>query len=52
MTTEKQLIQTYIQQLSEKEKKAYELAIAQLETSFDISKSIGFLEYKKQQTNK
>tara|TARA_B100000424_G_scaffold242933_1_gene212110 strand:+ start:300 stop:452 length:153 start_codon:yes stop_codon:yes gene_type:complete len=46
--TEQELIKRYVEQLNEKEKKAHEIAIALLESSFDISKSIGFLKYKQQ----
>tara|TARA_Y100000992_G_scaffold164477_1_gene110424 strand:- start:4680 stop:4832 length:153 start_codon:yes stop_codon:yes gene_type:complete len=44
--TEKELIKRYIEQLDEKEKKAHQIAIELLESSFDVSKSIGFLKYK------
>ncbi len=43
---EKQLIQKYISQFNNNEKLAYEIAKQHLETSFDISRSIGFLEFK------
>tara|TARA_B100001063_G_C16753616_1_gene551794 strand:+ start:2021 stop:2215 length:195 start_codon:yes stop_codon:yes gene_type:complete len=46
---ETNLIKQYIAQLNENEKIAYEIAKEHLETSFDISKSIGFLEFKKKQ---
>ena len=49
--TEKQLLDDYIKQLNEKEKKAYEIAMTQLESSFDIRKSIGFLKYKENNSN-
>jgi hypothetical protein len=39
-------IEQYIQQLSEKEKIAYAIAISILGTSFDISKSSGYLKKK------
>ncbi len=38
-------IQNYINQLNEKEKKALSIAKEHLETSFSISKSIGFITY-------
>ena len=38
-------IQNYINQLNEKEKKALSIAKEHLETSFNISKSIGFITY-------
>ncbi len=46
---ETRLIKEYIHQLNENEKIAYKIAQEHLETSFDISKSIGFLEFKKKQ---
>ena len=50
--SEKHLIENYIKQLNEKERKAYEIALVQLESSFDISKSIGFLQYKQKISTK
>ena len=47
-TTE--LVQRYIAQLSPTEKIAYEIAVEKLESSFDIEKSIGFLEFVKDQS--
>ena len=44
---ETNLIKQYIAQLNENEKIAYEIAKEHLETSFDMSRSIGFLEFKK-----
>ena len=44
-----QLIEKYIQSLNEKEKQAIEIAKNHLESSFDIEKSIGFIEFKKTQ---
>jgi hypothetical protein len=41
------LIEKYINSLSKIEKTALEIASKELETSFDIEKSIGFLEFKK-----
>ena len=41
------LVQQYMEQLSDTEKRALIIAHQQLETSFDIEKSIGFLEWKK-----
>ena len=40
-------MEEYIQSLSEKEKKAYEIAKQQLGMSFDLKKSNGFLQYCK-----
>jgi hypothetical protein len=39
----------YIETLSEREYKAYMIAKSHLETSFDLEKSIGFKEWKKNQ---
>lgn len=47
-TTE--LVQRYIAQLSPTEKIAYEIAVEKLESSFDIEKSIGFLDFVKDQS--
>ena len=38
-------IQNYINQLNEKEKNALSIAKEHLDTSFNISKSIGFINY-------
>lgn len=38
----------YIQSLTDKERKAYEIAKEHLQTSFNIEKSIGYIEYKKE----
>lgn len=42
----------YIQQLTPKERKAYEIAKSHLKTSFDLEKSIGFKEFMKKMTKK
>jgi len=39
----------YIETLSEREYKAYMIAKSHLESSFDLEKSIGFKEWKKNQ---
>ncbi len=45
------LINEYIKQLSSTEKKALEIAKRNLESSFDIEKSLGFIDWmKKNQT--
>ena len=44
--SEQKMIDMYIEQLNVNEKKALEIAKENLETSFDISKSIGFLKFK------
>jgi hypothetical protein len=43
----KELVEQYIAQLTPSEKIVYDIARKQLETSFCIEKSIGFLEYVK-----
>ena len=45
---EKSDIENYIQQLSESERKTYEIANQHLESSFSIEKSIGYLKWKVQ----
>ena len=45
-------IKEYISQLTATEKKALEIAKRDLESSFDIGKSIGFLAWKKAQEKK
>lgn len=42
-----QLNQQYIESLSKKEKKAYDIAFHHLGSSFTLEKSVGFLEWKK-----
>tara|TARA_B100001758_G_C18384416_1_gene599164 strand:+ start:599 stop:766 length:168 start_codon:yes stop_codon:yes gene_type:complete len=44
---ENKLIEQYKNTFSEKEKKAYEIAKSHLGMSFQIEKSIGYLEWKK-----
>ena len=39
----------YIKQMNPQERIAYNIAVKNLESSFDIEKSIGFIEYKKKQ---
>ena len=46
-TTNDQLINEYLLQLTEKEKKAYIIASSHLGTSFNIAKSIGFINWLK-----
>jgi len=38
----------YIETLTEKEHKAYEIAVSHLGSSFDLSKSSGFIKWKKE----
>ena len=45
--TQEELHMLYISQMSVQERKAYEIAKEHLETSFNIEKSIGFIEWKK-----
>jgi hypothetical protein len=44
------IIQKYINSLNEQELLVLNLAKQHLNTSFDIKKSIGFIEWKKKQT--
>jgi len=44
---EEVLQQTFLEQLNAKEKIAYEIARDHLGSSFDLSLSIGYLEWKK-----
>jgi len=37
----------YVESLSEKEKVAYNIAVNFLETSFDLERSLGFVDYVK-----
>jgi len=48
MDNEEKLQQTYLKSLTEKERKGYEIAKSHLGMSFDLEKSIGYLEWKKQ----
>ena len=41
------LLEQYLNQLSEKERQAYEIAKSHLGTSFQLEKSVGFLKWKK-----
>lgn len=54
MEKEQQLnqIEKYLISLTEKEKKAYEIAKSHLGMSFQIEKSVGFLKWKKEVENK
>jgi len=44
-------IQEYIDQLNDREKKAYDIAIKILESSFNIKKSIGYKTWLKNNSN-
>jgi len=46
-----ELIALYIKQMTDKERKAMEIARGHLETSFHIAKSNGFREWKKKQSS-
>jgi DNA integrity scanning protein DisA with diadenylate cyclase activity len=41
------IIKDYIKNMSKEEKQAYDIAKSHLESSFDVEKSIGFLNYLK-----
>jgi len=45
--TEQQIMKKYLESLSEKEKKGYEIAKSHLGMSFQLEKSLGYLQYKK-----
>ncbi len=45
MDTPEIMIQEYLKQMSPSEKIAYDIAVKNLESSFDIEKSIGFKEF-------
>ena len=46
------LLSSYINSLDERNKQAYEIAKNHLGTSFDLEKSIGFLNFKERQEQK
>ena len=48
--SDEKIIELYINQLSESEKKGLEIAKDHLESSFSLEKSIGFLKFKKKLT--
>jgi hypothetical protein len=45
---EKKLLIEYVKSLNDKETIAYKIAITNLESSFSLEKSIGFLQWKNQ----
>jgi hypothetical protein len=49
MDMEMAIIEKYLAQLNASEKIAYDIAISKLESSFDIEKSIGYQEFKKEE---
>jgi hypothetical protein len=46
-TSEENLQKQYVESLSEKERKAYEIAKDHLGMSFTLGKSVGYLKWKK-----
>jgi hypothetical protein len=46
-TTEQHIMKAYLDSLAEKEKKGYEIAKSHLGMSFQLEKSLGYLQYKK-----
>lgn len=46
---ENQLLEKYLDTLSVKERKAYEIAKSHLGCSFDLKKSNGYLQWKKKE---
>jgi len=42
------LLEEYLASLNEMERKAYNIAVSKLESSFSLEKSIGFITWKKQ----
>lgn len=51
MNSQDTLIQNYMKTFSEKDKKAYEIAKSHLGMTFQIEKSIGYIEWLKTQEN-
>jgi len=51
MKTLNTLEQQYLETLSEKERKAYEIAKEHLGMSFQLDKSVGYLKWLKSRTN-
>ena len=49
--TLKNLQEQYLETLSEKERKSYEIAKEHLGMSFQLDKSVGYLKWLKTQTN-
>jgi hypothetical protein len=47
--SEREWIDSFLESLSKKERKSYEIARSHLGMSFDLVKSVGFIEWKKQQ---
>jgi hypothetical protein len=51
LKTLKSLQEQYLETLSEKERKSYEIAKEHLGMSFQLDKSVGYLKWVKTQTN-
>ena len=45
--SEKELMDKYLETLTEKELKSYHIAVSHLGTSFQLEKSCGYLDWKK-----
>ena len=50
-TSEQRIMKAYLDSLHEKEKKGYEIAKSHLGMSFQLEKSLGYLQYKKSLEN-
>jgi hypothetical protein len=49
--SEQNIMKAYLDSLAEKEKKGYEIAKSHLGMSFQLEKSLGYLQYKKSLEN-
>jgi hypothetical protein len=49
--SEQHIMKAYLDSLAEKEKKGYEIAKSHLGMSFQLEKSLGYLQYKKSLEN-
>ena len=50
-SSEQQIMKEYLDSLAEKERKGYEIAKSHLGMSFQLEKSLGYLQYKKSLEN-
>ena len=50
-SSEQHIMKAYLDSLAEKEKKGYEIAKSHLGMSFQLEKSLGYLQYKKSLEN-
>lgn len=50
-SNQKQFLQEYLHTMSEKELKGYQIAKSHLGNSFQLEKSVGFLDWVKQKKN-